>query len=62
MRLQRQVDAEQKKGVTALAKEKARHQSELKEVEKQSQSVIKHKDSVIEVSVSSAALFSILFN
>lgn len=62
MRLQRQVNAEQKKGVAALQKEKARHQSALKEVEKESQSVIKHKDRVIKVSVSSAAFFRILLN
>ena len=62
MRLQRQVNAAEKKGVAALAKEKARHQSVLKAVEKESQLEIKHKDGVIKVSVSSAALFIILLN
>ena len=60
--MQRQVNAAEKKGVAALAKEKARHSSELKQVEKESLLEIKHKDSVIKVSLSSASLFVVLLN
>ena len=51
VRLQRQIQAAEKKGTAMLDKEKRRYECDVESVKRDASSEIKHKDDVIKVSI-----------